>query len=75
MYLQGILFTTPDCIKTPIDFVKLWLHEATRVYGDKLIDVKDMDSFKNIKADMARAHFEVTTSSCNCACSTSGKNL
>ncbi len=57
---QGILFTTPECIKTPVDFVKLWLHEASRVYGDKLIETKDMEQFQNIKADIARTAFEVS---------------
>ncbi len=60
LFPQGILFTTPECIKTPVDFVKLWLHEASRVYGDKLIDIKDMEQFLNIKADIARSAFEVS---------------
>lgn len=58
--LQGILFSTPECIRTPIDFVKLWLHEASRVYGDKLIEVKDMDNFQKIKFEVAKAGFEVS---------------
>lgn len=56
---QGILFSMPECLKTPMDFVRLWLHEATRVYGDKLIDVKDMDTFKKMKYETAKAAFEV----------------
>ena len=58
--LQGILFSTPECIRTPIDFVKLWLHEANRVYGDKLIEIKDMDNFQKIKIEISRAGFEVS---------------
>ena len=54
------MFSTPDCIKTPVEFVKLWLHEASRVYGDKLIDIKDMDLFQNIKAEIAKTGFEVS---------------
>ena len=56
---QGVLFSTPECAKTPIDFVKLWLHEASRVYGDKLIDEKDMATFKKMKFEMAKVGFEV----------------
>ena len=54
------MFTTPDCIKTPVDLVKLWLHEASRVYGDKLIEVKDMETFQKMKLDIAKAGFEAS---------------
>ena len=49
----------PDCIKTPVDLVKLWLHEASRVYGDKLIEDKDMITFQKLKAEVSKAGFEV----------------
>ena len=54
-----MLFTTPDCIKTPVDLVKLWLHEASRVYGDKLIEDKDMVTFVKLKSEVSKAGFEV----------------
>ena len=57
--LQGVLFSGSDCIKTPMDFVRLWLHEASRVYGDKLVDEKDIAMFEKIKFDTAKATFEV----------------
>jgi hypothetical protein len=43
-----------------VDLVKLWLHEASRVYGDKLIETKDMDTFQKMKLDIAKAGFEVS---------------
>jgi dynein heavy chain len=43
-----------------MDIIRLWLHEASRVYGDKLIDTKDMETFKQMKFDMAKAGFEVS---------------
>lgn len=58
-FKKGVLFTTPDCIKTPVDLVKLWLHEASRVYGDKLIEDKDMATFMKLKAEVSKAGFEV----------------
>lgn len=42
-----------------MDIIKLWLHEASRVYGDKLIDEKDMETFKKIKFEAAKIGFEV----------------
>lgn len=44
----------------PVDLVKLWLHEASRVYGDKLIETKDMDTFQKMKLDIAKAGFEAS---------------
>jgi len=38
--LQGILFSSNECVKSINDLVRLWLHEASRVYGDKLIEDK-----------------------------------
>ena len=57
--LQGILFSTPECLKAPMDFVRLWLHEASRVYGDKLIEEKDMELFSKMKFNIAKDSFEV----------------
>ena len=51
-------------MKTPVDMVKLWLHEASRVYGDKLIEEKDMVTFQKLKAEVAKAGFEVHTYTC-----------
>ncbi|KAM4689042.1 dynein axonemal heavy chain 11 [Discoglossus pictus] len=55
---QGILFATPDCLKQPNDLILLWLHESSRVYGDKLVDTKDSDIFKRMLLDTARKYFE-----------------
>uniref|UniRef100_A0A8C0VGU9 Dynein axonemal heavy chain 17 n=1 Tax=Cyanistes caeruleus TaxID=156563 RepID=A0A8C0VGU9_CYACU len=45
---QGLLFSTPECLKTPVDMMRLWIHEAERVYGDKLVDEEDQYSFKKL---------------------------
>ncbi|XP_061866833.1 dynein axonemal heavy chain 17 isoform X5 [Colius striatus] len=55
---QGLLFSTPECLKSPMDLVRLWLHEAERVYGDKLVDEKDQKSFGKMLADTCRKFFD-----------------
>ena len=55
-----MLFTSPDTLKTPIEFVRLWLHEATRVYGDKLVDNKDNSNFQKLKFDIVKSMFDVS---------------
>lgn len=61
-----------------MDFVRLWLHEATRVYGDKLVEEKDIANLQKLKMEIVKATFEVSihiqyrlslpavTASCHC---------
>ncbi|XP_044152524.1 dynein axonemal heavy chain 9 [Bufo gargarizans] len=55
---QGILFSTPDCLKTPQDLVKLYLHESNRVYRDKMVEEKDFDVFDKIQTDMVKKFYD-----------------
>ncbi|BFZ02963.1 hypothetical protein BsWGS_06002 [Bradybaena similaris] len=55
---QGILFAQSECCKTPADLVRLWLHEADRVYRDKLVDENDMETFDKLKKDIIKKSFE-----------------
>ncbi|XP_077967769.1 dynein beta chain, ciliary-like [Styela clava] len=55
---QGILFAMPDAVKNVNDLVALCLHEACRVYRDKLIDDKDMANYDAIYVEMAKKFFE-----------------
>ncbi|XP_075374925.1 dynein axonemal heavy chain 17-like isoform X4 [Mycteria americana] len=55
---QGLLFSTPECLKSPVDLVRLWLHEAERVYGDKLVDERDQKGFGKMLADTCRKYFD-----------------
>ncbi|XP_032448314.1 dynein heavy chain 11, axonemal isoform X1 [Lynx canadensis] len=55
---QGILFASPECLKCPNDLIHLWLHESSRVYGDKLVDPKDCDLFQKKMLETAYKHFE-----------------
>ncbi|KAF4519850.1 hypothetical protein B566_EDAN005192, partial [Ephemera danica] len=55
---QGLLFSTADCLNIPTDFVRLWMHETQRVYGDKLVDEKDIEQFAKIQGDIIKKNFE-----------------
>uniref|UniRef100_A0A8P0S8H0 Dynein axonemal heavy chain 11 n=1 Tax=Canis lupus familiaris TaxID=9615 RepID=A0A8P0S8H0_CANLF len=55
---QGILFASPECLKCPNDLIRLWLHESSRVYGDKLVDPKDCDLFQKKMLETACKCFE-----------------
>ncbi|KFP53735.1 Dynein heavy chain 17, axonemal, partial [Cathartes aura] len=55
---QGLLFSTPECLKSPVDLVRLWLHEAERVYGDKLVDERDQKGFGKMLADTCKKFFD-----------------
>lgn len=62
---QGLLFSTSDCVRTPLDFIRLWLHEASRVYGDKMIEDRDMEVFKFMEIKSATSTFEVEFKYCS----------
>uniref|UniRef100_A0A8C3IZU9 DYH9 protein n=1 Tax=Chrysemys picta bellii TaxID=8478 RepID=A0A8C3IZU9_CHRPI len=51
---QGILFSTPECLKAPQDLVKLYLHESNRVYRDKMIDETDFSTFDKMQTEMVK---------------------
>lgn len=42
---QGLLTARVEAIKTPEILAKLWMHEASRVYGDRLVSKSDLDKF------------------------------
>ncbi|XP_054026357.1 dynein axonemal heavy chain 17 [Dryobates pubescens] len=54
---QGLLFSTPECLKSPVDLVRLWLHEAERVYGDKLVNESDQKGFEKVLGDTCKKSF------------------
>ncbi|XP_071954573.1 dynein beta chain, ciliary-like [Antedon mediterranea] len=55
---QGLLFSSPECLKTPSDLIRLWMHESDRVYGDKMIDEKDIETFQKTLVDFGKKYFE-----------------
>lgn len=56
---QGILFCTSECLKTPADLLKIYLHESNRVYRDKLVEEKDFQLFDKLQKDTVKKLYEV----------------
>ena len=57
---QGMLYTTGDAIKTPSELIRLWMHEATRVYSDKLVDANDNETFAKLILDVIKKNCDVS---------------
>ncbi|CAH1795230.1 unnamed protein product [Owenia fusiformis] len=55
---QGLLYSTPDCLKTNVDLVRLLMHETDRVYCDKLTDEQDIETFNKMQKDIVKKNFE-----------------
>ncbi|KAF6298410.1 dynein axonemal heavy chain 17 [Rhinolophus ferrumequinum] len=55
---QGILFSTAEILKTPLDLVRLWLHEAERVYGDKMVEEKDQETLYRVTVASTKKFFD-----------------
>ena len=45
---QGIMLVDSEYLKEPVDLVRLWSHECSRVFGDRLIDQQDMEWFDQL---------------------------
>lgn len=57
--MQGILFAEPPTLNEDCDLALLWLHESSRVYSDRLVDVTDTQLFRKLQMETARECFEV----------------
>uniref|UniRef100_A0A8C8YTJ5 Dynein axonemal heavy chain 17 n=1 Tax=Prolemur simus TaxID=1328070 RepID=A0A8C8YTJ5_PROSS len=55
---QGLLFSTAEILKFPLDLARLWLHEAERVYGDKMVDEKDQDTLRRVTMASVKKFFD-----------------
>ncbi|XP_033341681.2 dynein heavy chain at 93AB [Megalopta genalis] len=55
---QGMLFSGNECLPSALDLIRLWLHETHRVYGDKLTDEKDIESFSKLQLDILKKNVE-----------------
>uniref|UniRef100_A0A8B9JC40 Uncharacterized protein n=1 Tax=Astyanax mexicanus TaxID=7994 RepID=A0A8B9JC40_ASTMX len=57
---QGMLFCKSECMKTPQDLVKVYLHESNRVYRDKMVEDKDFSTFDKLQSEMVDLIFNGT---------------
>ncbi|XP_049940954.1 dynein beta chain, ciliary-like [Schistocerca serialis cubense] len=55
---QAMLFSIAECVPTARDLIRLWIHEATRVYGDKLVDTADAEVFSKLVATVVKKGFQ-----------------
>lgn len=58
LFVQGLLFSSTECLTGSTDLIRLWQHETQRVYSDKLTDDKDIDSFTKMQHDIVKKSFE-----------------
>jgi len=53
-----MLFATAECCKTPVELIRLYIHEACRVYRDKLVDTADVEMFDKLAREMVKKSFD-----------------
>ncbi|RLN78111.1 hypothetical protein BBJ28_00010518 [Nothophytophthora sp. Chile5] len=54
---QGLLMAKPSTFEDPLKFALLWVHETSRVYGDRLVSTQDLAKFTSIVQQQARKCF------------------
>lgn len=55
---QGITKATNKSFQNENDFLKLWAHECSRIFKDRLISNEDQTFFDNLLKDMLRTNFK-----------------
>lgn len=58
-YAQGMLFAYGDVLPFPSHVIRLYAHEATRVYRDKLVDFEDQKMFDQLLLEALRKNIPV----------------
>lgn len=58
--VQGILQVQPSVIQTKLDMVRLFCHESSRVFCDRLIDEHDRDYFTQLLSELVEKNFSVS---------------
>ena len=55
--IAGVLQANSKVIQDSTKLYRLFCHEATRVFGDRLINKEDQTHFFNVLADVAKKQF------------------
>jgi len=54
---QGMLMGQAAQLQDPLKMTQLWLHEAERTYGDRLVSVSDLKKYKDLAMEQAKKFF------------------
>ena len=58
--VQGVMNTSPTECGSDVDMFRLWIHEARRVFQDRLIDEHDREWFLTMQGEVVQKHFKKT---------------
>merc|ERR1712131_208285 len=53
-----MLFSTRECLNSATKMARLYMHEARRVYCDKLTEKKDQEMFDSISENFGSKEYE-----------------
>ena len=56
--IQGVTNTSPSEVSSTEDFYRLWIHEARRIFQDRLINDDDRTWFNKMQAEVALKYFK-----------------
>ena len=50
--------STPETVTSPVQLLRMWVHEVYRVYADRLNDEKDVELFKKAVSDVVKKCYD-----------------
>jgi dynein heavy chain len=54
---QGLLGAKIEAIKEPEHFVRLWVHECERIYGDRLVSFENLKTYSAFAGELTQRIF------------------
>jgi len=54
---QGLLSAKQEAIKEPDNVIKLFVHEAERIYGDRLVNAANLATYRGLASEMVSKSF------------------